>query len=158
VSEQGVGPGGVTRLTPFVRNNYPFLVVLALLIFLPGVITYFGPSFVGGVGEFQWLGIAWGIALFLAIIADENFVPGERNLSSGFRRPGHISHSLVSNPMFIAGLLLLVLGPPPITFYGPLVFLDSPDWAWLLLGWVVAAAAAFLAYRAIKSEEDRLAA
>ena len=157
MSENAVPPGGANLLTPYLRKNFTFLTVLTLLIFLPGVITYFGPSFVTGPSDLQWLGIAWGIALFLMIIADENFVPGRRNLSSGFRQAGHISHNLITNPLFVIGLVLLVLGPPPITFYGPVVFLNSPDWLWLLLGWIVAAVAAFAMYLAIKSEEAQLA-
>ena len=75
---------------------------------------------------------------------------------AGFRHPGHISHSLITNPAFLIGLALLVLAPPPITFYGPVVFVSSPDWLWLLLGWIVAGAAAFLMYSAIRSEEAKL--
>jgi O-antigen/teichoic acid export membrane protein len=157
MSEKAVPPGEAEPLTPYLRQNFAFLIVLTLLIFLPGVITYFGPSFFAGASDLQWLGIAWGIALILMFIADENSVPGKRNLSSGFRHAGHISHSLITNPIFLIGLLLLVLGPPPITFYGPVAFLDSPDWLWLLLGWIVAAVAAFLMYSAIKGEEAKLA-
>ncbi|HEY8741166.1 MAG TPA: hypothetical protein VIN56_11290 [Candidatus Dormibacteraeota bacterium] len=157
MSENAVPPGGADLLTPYLRKNYPFLTVLALLIFLPAVITYFGPSVVPSMGDVQWLGIAWGIALILVFIGDENFVPGKRNLSSGFRHAGHISHNLVTNPMFLIGLVLLMLGPPPITYYGPLAFLNSPDWLWLLIGWIAAAIAAFLMYSAIKSEEAKLA-
>jgi hypothetical protein len=156
MSEDAVPPGPATLLTPYLRKNFTFLTVLTLLIFLPGVITYFGPSLVAGIGDIQWLGIAWGIALFLMIIADENFVPGKRNLSSGFRQAGHISHNLITNPRFLVGLVLLLLGPPPITFYGPVAFLNSPDWMWLLIGWGVAAVAAFLMYSAIRGEEAKL--
>jgi len=157
MSGNAIPPGGADLLSPYLRKNFAFLTVLALLIFLPGVITYFGPSFVAGTSDFQWLGIAWGSALILMFIADENFVPGKRNLSSGFRHAGHISHNLITNPLFLIGLVLLVLGPPPITYYGPVAFLNSPDWLWLLLGWIVAAVAAFLMYWAIKSEEGKLA-
>jgi hypothetical protein len=157
MSEKTVPPGGADLLTPYLRKNFAFLTVLTLLIFLPGVITYFGPSVVTDVSDFEWLGISWGIALILMFIGDENFVPGKRNLSSGFRHPGHISHKLITNPLFLLGLVLLVLGPPPITFYGPVVFLSSPDWLWLLLGWIVAAGASFLMYWAIKGEEAKLA-
>jgi len=157
MSQSAVPPGGTDLLTPYLRKNLPFLIVLTLLIFLPALIAYFGPSIVPGASDFEWLGITWGIALILTFIADENSVPGKRNLSSGFRHAGHISHSLITNPGFLVGLALLVLGPPPITFYGPVVFLDSPDWLWLLLGWIVAAGAAFLMYSAIRSEEAKLA-
>jgi len=157
MSDKVVPAGGADPLTPHLRRNFAFLIVLTLLIFLPGVITYFGPSLFAGASDLQWLGIAWGIALILMFIADENSVPGKRNLSSGFRHPGHISHNLITNPIFVIGLVLLVLGPPPITFYGPVAFLDSPDWLWLLLGWIVAAVAAFLMYSAIRSEEAKLA-
>ena len=157
MSENAVPPGGADLLTPYLRKNLALLTLLTLLIFLPGGITYFGPSFVAGASDFQWLGIAWGIALILVFIGDENFVPGKRNLSSGFRHAGHISHNLVTNPMFLIGLVLLMLGPPPITYYGPLAFLNSPDWLWLLIGWIAAAIAAFLMYSAIKSEEAKLA-
>ena len=157
MSERAVPPGGTDLLTPYLRRNFPFLVVLTLLIFLPGVIPYFGPSLVAGPSDLQWLGVSWGVALVLMFIADENSVPGKRNLSSGFGHAGHISHSLVTNPQFLIGLVLLVLGPPPITFYGPVLFANTPDWLWLLLGWIVAAVAAFLMYSAIKSEEAKLA-
>jgi O-antigen/teichoic acid export membrane protein len=153
MSERAVPPGGSDLLTPYLRKNPIFLIVLTLLIFVPGLITYFGPSFVSGPSDLQWLGISWGIAVVLGLIADETFVPGKRNLSSGFGHAGHISHSLITNPLFLIGLALLVLAPPPITFYGPVVFVSSPDWLWLLLGWIVAAAAAFLMYSAIRSEE-----
>jgi len=157
MSKSAVPPGGTDLLTPYFRKNLPFLTVLSLLIFLPAVVAYLGPSIIPGASDFEWLGIAWGIAVILMLIADENSVPGKRNLSSGFRHAGHISHSLITNPGFLVGLALLVLGPPPITFYGPVVFLDSPDWLWLLLGWIVAAGAAFLMYSAIRSEEAKLA-
>lgn len=156
MSEKAVPPGGSDLLTPYLRKNPIFLIVLTLLIFVPGLITYFGPSFIAGPSDFQWLGISWGIAVVLGLIADETFVPGKRNLSTGFGHTGHISHSLITNPLFLIGLVLLVLAPPPITFYGPTVFLNSPDWLWLLLGWIVAAAAAFLMYSAIKTEEGKL--
>ena len=157
MSEKAVPPGGTDLLTPYLRKNVAFLTVLTLLIFLPGVITYFGPSLVAGVGDLQWLGIAWGIALVLMFIADENSVPGKRNLSTGFGHAGHISHNLITNPMFLIGLVLLVLGPPPITFYGPVLFVNSPDWLWLLLGWIAAAIGALLMYSAIRGEEAKLA-
>ena len=157
MSEKAVPPGGTDLLTPYLRKNFAFLAVLTLLIFVPGLITYFGPSFVTGPSDLQWLGISWGVAVLLALIGDENFVPGKRNLSSGFGHAGHISHSLITNPLFLLGLVLLVLGPPPITFYGPVVLGDSPDWLWLLLGWIVAAVAALLMYSAIRSEEAKLA-
>jgi hypothetical protein len=151
-----VPPGGSDLLTPYLRKNFVFLTVLTLLIFLPSVITYFGPSFIAGPGDLLWLGIAWGIASILAFIADELFVPGKRNLSSGFRHAGHISHNLITNPQFLIGLVMLVVGPPPISYYGPVVFINSPDWLWLLVGWIVAAVAAFLMYSAIKTEEAKL--
>ena len=157
MSERAVPPGGTDLLTPYLRRNFPFLVVLTLLIFLPGVITYFGPSLVAGPSDLQWLGVSWGVALVLMFIADENAVPGNRNLSSGFGHAGHISHSLVTNPQFLIGLVLLVLGPPPITFYCPVLFANTPDWLWLLVGWIVSAVAAFLMYSAIKREEAKLA-
>jgi O-antigen/teichoic acid export membrane protein len=157
MSKSAVPPGGTDLLTPYFRKNLPFLTVLSLLIFLPAVVAYLGPSIIPGASDFEWLGIAWGIAVILMLIADENSVPGKRNLSSGFRHAGHISHSLITNPGFLVGLALLVLGPPPITFYGPVAFLKSPDWLWLLLGWIVAAGAAFLMYSAIRSEEAKLA-
>jgi hypothetical protein len=157
MSENAVPPGGADRLTPYLRRNLNFLTTLTLLIFLPGLVTFFGPSIVTGLPDVQWLGIAWGIAVVLTFIADENSVPGKRNLSSGFRHAGHISHNLITNPLFLIGLVLLVLAPPPITYYGPVVFLNSPDWLWLLLGWIVAAVAALLMYSAIKSEEAKLA-
>jgi len=144
-------------MTPHIRNNFPFLTTLALLILLPCAITYFGPSLLPSFGDFHWMGIAWAVAVILVFVADENFVPGKNNLSSGFRQTDHLSHRLVSNPLFILGLTLLVLGPPPVTYYGPQVFLSSPDWLWLLLGWIVAAVAAMLMYSAIQSEESRLA-
>lgn len=156
MSQDSVPTGGANLLTPHLRKNFAFLTALTLLILLPGVITYFGPSLVTGIGEFQWLGIAWGIALVLMIVADENFVPGKRNLSSGFGHADHISHHVLTNPRFLVGLVLLWLGPPPITYYGPVAFLNSPDWLWLLVGWIVAAAASLLIYSAIKSEEARL--
>ena len=156
MSERAVPPGGSEPLTPYLRGNAIFLATLTLLIFVPGLITYFGPSIVTDATDFEWLGISWGIAVLLTLIADENSVPGKQNLSSGFRHAGHISHSLITNPRFLVGLLLLVFGPPPITFYGPVVFASSPDWLWLLLGWIVAAGAAFLIYSAIKGEEAKL--
>ncbi|MDP9325291.1 MAG: hypothetical protein M3O87_01975 [Candidatus Dormibacteraeota bacterium] len=156
MSDNAVPPGGSDLLTPYLRKNYTFLIVLTLLIVVPGVITYFGPSFAPFLAGFYWLGIAWGFALVLAFLADEVFVPGERNLSTGFGHAGHISHNLITNPLFLLGLVLLVLGPPPITYFGPVVFLSSPDWLWLLLGWIVGAGGAFLMYSAIKSEEAKL--
>jgi hypothetical protein len=156
MSERTAPPGATDHLTPYLRKNFLFLATLTLLIILPGVITYVGPTLVTGPSDLQWLGASWGVALLLTLIADENSVPGKRNLSSGFRHPGHISHSLITNPMFLVGLVLLVLAPPPITFYGPVVFADSPDWLWLLIGWIVAAVAAFLMYSAIRSEEAKL--
>jgi hypothetical protein len=156
MSDKAVPAGGSDLLTPYLRKNPTFLIVLTLLIFAPGLLTFFGPSLVAGPSDLQWLGISWGIAVALGLIADEVFVPGKRNLSSGFGHAGHISHSLITNLRFDVGLVLLVLAPPPITFYGPVVFLDTPDWLWLLLGWIVAAAAAFLMYSAIKSEEAKL--
>jgi hypothetical protein len=157
MSVRAVPPGGTDLLTPYFRKNVPFLIVLTLLIFLPGVVTYFGPSLVAGPSDLQWLGIAWGIALILTFVADENSVPGKRNLSSGFGHAGHISHSLVTNPQFLIGLVLLVLAPPPITFYGPVLLVNSPDWLWLLLGWIVAAVSALVMYSAIRGEEAKLA-
>jgi hypothetical protein len=156
MSEKAVPPGGSDLLTPYLRRNFAFLVVLTLLIFVPGLLTYFGPAFVTGPSDLQWLGIAWGSALILVLIGDELFVPGKRNLSTGFGHPGHISHKLITNPLFMIGLVLLVLAPPPITFYGPDVFTSSPNWLWLLLGWIVAALAAFLMLSAIRSEEAKL--
>ncbi|MGI8608337.1 MAG: hypothetical protein ACR2MY_03790 [Candidatus Dormibacteria bacterium] len=156
MGEDAVPAGATDLLTPYLRKNSIFLLALTTLIFLPGLITYFGPSAYPAVGDFQWLGIAWGVAVILVLVADEVFVPGKRNLSSGFLHPGHISHSLVTNPMFVVGLLLLVLAPPAVTFYGPVVFSSTPDWPWLLLGWIVAAAAAFAMYTAIRLEERHL--
>jgi hypothetical protein len=157
MSENAVPPAGAELLTPYLRRNFPFLGVLTLLVVLPGVVTYFGPSSVGGVTEFEWLGISWAIALILILVADEVFVPGKDNLSSGFRRPGHVSHRLVTNPRFLVGLVLLGVAPPPITYYGPVAFGSTPDWLWLILGWVVAAGAAFVMYTAMKGEEAKLA-
>jgi hypothetical protein len=157
MSVKAVPPGGSDLLTPYFRRNLLFLATLTLLIFVPGVITYFGPSLVAGPSDLQWLGIAWGVAMVLMFIADENSVPGKRNLSTGFGHPGHISHNLITNPAFLIGLVLLVLGPPPITFYGPVVFANTPDWLWLLLGWILAALGAFLMYSAIRGEEAKLA-
>ena len=157
MSETAADPESSDLLTPYIRNNVPFLTTLALLVLLPCAVTYFGPSILPSFGDIHWLGIAWGVAVILVFVADENFVPGKNNLSSGFRGTDHLSHRLVRNPLFILGLVLLVLGPPPVTYYGPQVFLSSPDWLWLVLGWIVAAVAAMLMYSAMKSEESRLA-
>lgn len=157
MGENAVPAAGAELLTPYLRRNFSFLGVLAMLILLPGVITYFGPSTIGGVTEVEWLGISWAVALILLFIADEIFVPGKDNLSSGFRHPGHISHALVTNPLFLVGIILLWLAPSPITYYGPVVFGSSPDWLWLVLGWVVAGGAAFLMYTAIRGEEAKRA-
>src|ERR1700730_13331666 len=151
MTENAVPPGGADRLTPYLPRNLNFLTPLTLLIFLPGLVTFFGPSIVSGLPDVQWLGIAWGIAVVLTFIADENSVPGNKTPSPGFRPAGHISHNPIPNPQFLIGLVLLVLAPSPITYYGPVVFLNSPDWLWLLLGWIVAAVAALLMYSAIKS-------
>ena len=151
-------PAKPDLLTPYVRNNIPFQVTLALLVLLPGAITYFGPSILTSFGDAHWMGIGWGVAVVLTFIADENFVPGKNNLMSGVLHTDHESHKLVTNPLFILGLLLLILMTPPITFYGPVVFGSSPDWIWLILGWIVAAAGAGLVYSAMKAEEAKLAA
>jgi hypothetical protein len=156
MSVNAVPPGGSDLLTPYLRKNYTFLVVLVLLIAVPGVITYFGPPLLPGLAGFYWLGIAYGFALVLGFIADEVFVPGERNLSTGFGHAGHISHNLITNPLFLVGLVLILFAPPPITYFGPVIFLNSPDWLWLVLGWVVAAAAAVMMYLAIKGEEAKI--
>jgi hypothetical protein len=156
MSDSAVPGVGREALTPYLRNNIPFLLTLALLILVPGPVAYFGPTVYSGIGDLQWLGIAWGVALILVFIADENFVPGKQNLSTGFRHPGHIAHSLITNPRFPLGLVLLMIVPPLLSYYGPVAFLSSPDWLWLLLGWVVAAGSAFLMYTAIRSEEAKL--
>ena len=157
MSENAAAPERSDLLTPYIRNNFPFLATLALLVLLPGAITYFGPSILPSFGDIHWLGIAWGVAVILVFVADENFVPGKNNLSSGFRHTDHLSHRVVTSPLFILGLVLLVIGPALVTYYGPLLFLSSPDWLWLILGWIVAASAAMLMYSAMKSEESRLA-
>jgi hypothetical protein len=157
MSERAAPPGGTDLLTPYLRKNFAFLAVLTLVIFVPGLITYFGPIFIGGLGDLQWLGIAWAAALILVIISDELFVPGKRHLSTGFGHAGHISHNLITNPLFMIGLVLLVFAPPPITYFGPVMFASSPDWLWLLVGWIVATAAAFMMYAAIRGEEAKLA-
>jgi hypothetical protein len=143
-------------LTPYLRGNLLFMAVLALLVFVPGLLTFFGPTVLDSVGDVQWMGIGWGIAIILVFIADEVFVPGKENLSTGFRKPGDISHDLVTNPVFILAVILLVLAPPPITYFGPVIFGSSPDWLWLVIGWIVAIGAAFLGYRTMKSEEARV--
>ena len=157
MSEHAGAPERSDLVTPYIRNNVPFLATLALLIFLPCAITYFGPSILPSFGDIHWLGIAGGMAVVLVFVADENFVPGKNNLSSGFRRTDHLSHRLVTSPLFILGLVLLVIAPALVTYYGPVVFLSSPDWPWLVLGWIVAVVAAMLMYSAMKSEESRLA-
>ena len=151
-------PARADLVTPHFHDNRPFQATLAALVLLPGAITYFGPSILTSFGDAHWMGIGWAVAVVLMFVADENFVPGKNNLSSGLRQTDHLSHRLVTNPGFIAGLVLLILAVPPITFYGPVVFGSSPDWLWLILGWVVAAGGVWLMYSAIKREEARLAA
>lgn len=143
-------------LSPYIHNNVPFLTTLTLLILLPGAITYFGPSILTSFGDVHWMGIGIGVGILLMFIADENFVPGKNNLMSGVLHTDHLSHRIVVHPRFPAGLVLLVLAPPPLTFYGPLAFSNGPDWVWLVAGWIVATLGATLMYSAIKSEESRL--
>jgi hypothetical protein len=143
-------------LTPHIRNNRPFLGTIVLLVLLPSVVTYFGPSIFPAFGDIHWMGIGWGIAIILMFVADENFVPGKNNLSSGVRQGDHLSHRLVTNPMFLAGLLLLVFLPSPLTYFGPVVITAGPEWIWLLLGWISAALGAYLMYSAMKTEEARV--
>ena len=157
MGDDAVPAPGTGRLTPYARGNVPLLTVLAVLLVLPGVVTYFGPSTVGGVTEVEWLGISWALALILLLVADEVFVPGKDNFSTGFRRPGHMSHRVVRNPLFLVGVAVLWLAPSLVTYYGPVAVANSPDWIWLVLGWAVAAAAATLIYTAIRSEEAGLA-
>ncbi|HEV1998193.1 MAG TPA: hypothetical protein VGR61_08705 [Candidatus Dormibacteraeota bacterium] len=153
---ENAAPGKSDLISPYAQNNVPFLVTLALLILLPGGITYFGPSILTSFGDAHWMGIGWGVGIILTFIADENLVPGKNNLSSGVFHTDHLSHRLVRNPLFLVGLGLLVLVPPPITFYGPVVLASSPDWIWLIAGWIVAALGALLMYSAIKSVEATL--
>lgn len=157
MSQDAAAAPKVELLTPYIRGNTPFLVTLALLVLLPGAITYFGPSVLPDFGDVHWMGIGWGLAIILMFVADENFVPGKNNLSSGLRQTDHLSHKLVTSPMFLLGVVLLVLVPAPLTYFGPTVISAIPALLWLVAGWVVAALGAYLAYSAMKTEEAKLA-
>jgi hypothetical protein len=143
------------HLSEHIRGNRLFLVALGLLILAPPAIVFFGPSIITGFPDWTWIGGSWGIALVLTLIADETLVPGRRNLSSGLTHPGHLSHRLIRNPLFISAIVVIVLAPTLIAFYLPPLFKSTPDWMWLGVAWVVALGSAWLGYQAIRREESR---
>ena len=146
------------RVSQFLNGNWLFDVVLALLILVPATVDFFGPPILTELSDLNWLGIAAGTSIVLLFVADEVFIRGGRNMSTGFTQKGTIANRLLTNPMFIVAVLVLVFGPPLATYYGPVVFASLPDWPWLLVAWAVGAGAAWTAYRVLLAEEARGAA
>lgn len=148
---------GSDSLSDHIKGNYLFYLVLLLIILAPPAAVYFGPIAVSGFPYWTWVGVAWGVALALLLWGDEVAVRGEANLSSGMTQPGRTSYRLFRNPMFlltVAGMLFL---PTLVAYYGPPLFLSTPDWLWIAVAWVVAALAAWLAYATIVAEDKKAA-
>jgi len=73
----------------------------------------------------------------------------------GPSRTKHLFHRLIKDPVFLITLLVVVLAPPAISYFGPPILPDSPDWVWLIGALVVALLAAYTGYRALTKEEEK---
>lgn len=139
------------RATDNLKGNTNFMVSMGLLVLAPPAIAYFGPVVLGNLSDIQWLGITAGVAVLLLFLADETFVPGGRNLSTGVTQPGEFAHRLLTNPLFDLLVAVIAVGPAATAFFAPDVIPGPPAWIWLVAGWIMGALATWGAYRTLVS-------
>jgi hypothetical protein len=142
------------RVSHHLRRNPVFLASAAFLVFAPSLVVFFGPTITSAFGFGFWLGAGWFAGLLGLLIGDEALHHEEKKVL-GPSRTKHLFHRLIKDPMFLITLAIVVLAPPAISYFGPPILPDSPDWAWLIVALLVAVAAAYMGYRALTNEEEK---
>jgi protein-S-isoprenylcysteine O-methyltransferase Ste14 len=137
------------------KRNPLFLGAIALMVFAPSLITFYMPSLIVGLPDAVWLGGGWLVGVLAVLVGDEALHHEEKKVL-GDARMHALFLRLIRNPLFLLSAAVIIIAPPAIAFFMPQAVPGSPDWLWLIIALVVAAAAAFGGYIALTSEEEHV--
>ncbi|MFY9615653.1 MAG: hypothetical protein WAT58_09675 [Candidatus Dormiibacterota bacterium] len=137
------------------KRNPLFLGAIALMVFAPSLITFYMPSLIVGLADAVWLGGGWLVGVLAVLIGDEALHHEEKKVL-GEARMHALFLRLIHNPMFLLETAIIVIAPPAIAFFAPQALPGTPDWLWLIVALVIAAAAAFGLYSVLTSEEEHV--